>query len=98
MWLNCCALHDLLLNVDRLGKNWEIGVQSDWKRTSSASNDVTSRCNLEVPCDVSRLYRNFSDGSLEEVETCDFDMNIQNLSDRCANTLAMEMELFLRHL
>lgn len=51
---------------------------------SSASNDVTSRCNLEVPHAMSRLHRNFSDGSLEEEETHDFDMNVQNLSDRCA--------------
>ena len=84
MWLTCCALHNLLLNIDGLDKNWEIGVQSDWERMSSVSNDVTTRYNLEVPYAMSRLHRNFSDGSLEQEETYDFEMANQNLSERCA--------------
>ena len=72
MWLTCCVLHNLLLNVDGLEKNWELGVQSDWEGMSSASNDVTSHYDLEVPCPMSRLHRNFSDSSLEEEKTNDF--------------------------
>jgi DDE superfamily endonuclease len=31
VWLTCCALHNLLLEVDGLDKRWEEGVQSDWE-------------------------------------------------------------------
>ena len=29
LWLTCCALHNLLLNVDGLDKGWEHGINSD---------------------------------------------------------------------
>jgi len=31
IWLTCCALHNWLLVVDGLDKDWEQGVQSDWQ-------------------------------------------------------------------
>ena len=32
MWLTCCALHNILLDVDGLDKNWDKGVMSDWQQ------------------------------------------------------------------
>ena len=29
-WLECCALHNLLLNVDGLDKDWENKIPSCW--------------------------------------------------------------------
>ena len=31
IWLTCCALHNLLLEVDGLDQRWEEGVPSDWE-------------------------------------------------------------------
>ena len=31
LWLTCCALHNMLLNVDGLDSNWENGGKSDWE-------------------------------------------------------------------
>ena len=30
IWLTCCALHNRLLFIDGLDKNWEDGVKSYW--------------------------------------------------------------------
>jgi len=31
IWLTCCALHNLLLEVDGLDERWQHGVESDWE-------------------------------------------------------------------
>ena len=31
VWLTCCALHNMLLEVDGLSKQWKNGVKSDWE-------------------------------------------------------------------
>ena len=31
VWLTCCALHNMLLEVDGLSKKWDQGVSSDWE-------------------------------------------------------------------
>ena len=30
-WLTCCALHNMLLEVNGLVENWENGEKSDWE-------------------------------------------------------------------
>ena len=84
MWLTCCALHNLLLNIDGLDKNWESGVRSDWEMMNTRASGVTGQFNLVVPFAISRLHRKFTDGSLEEEKTTEFDDNVGNLSKRCA--------------
>lgn len=32
VWKTCCALHNMLLEVDGLDEKWEDGVVSDWQR------------------------------------------------------------------
>ena len=34
MWLTCCALHNMLLEVDGLAKGWKGGKKSTWERIS----------------------------------------------------------------
>ena len=54
MWLTCCALHNLLLNVDRLHTNWN-------ERTKSDSEQLGMLCgNTNQPFAISRLNRPFS--------------------------------------
>ena len=31
IWLTCCALHNMILEVDRIDEDWEAGVDSDWE-------------------------------------------------------------------
>ena len=31
IWLTCCALHNMLLDVDGLSKSWNNGVRSSWE-------------------------------------------------------------------
>ena len=32
MWLTCCALHNMLLEIDGLHLNWKNGMSSDWTK------------------------------------------------------------------
>ena len=84
MWLTCCALHNLLLKEDGLDKNWETGVRSDWEKMNTMRGSVTSQYNLVIPYALTRLHRNFTDGSLEQEDSSDFDENRSSLSERCA--------------
>jgi len=33
IWKTCCAMHNWLLDIDGLSKNWENGMPSDWEGT-----------------------------------------------------------------
>ena len=63
MWLTCCSLHNMLLEVDGLDKNWENGVRSDWERMHS--NSIRN-----LPFAIQRLNRHIESQSDEsETET-----------------------------
>ena len=40
VWLTCCALHNLLLDVDGLSQGWEHGVPSYWMTDQNGDLDV----------------------------------------------------------
>jgi len=53
-WLTCCALHNRLLFVDGLHKNWETGKLSNWEKNYYKSNRLSmpfalQRLHTEVP-------------------------------------------------
>ena len=80
MWLTCCALHNLLLDVDGLDKNWQNGVRSDWELMDSCVND-----NFIQPFAADRLNRNFTNRSLDEGLVFDgHDNDVTHMSNRCA--------------
>ena len=39
MWYTCCALHNLLLEVDGLHKTWEQGYLSRWEQQNIDHNN-----------------------------------------------------------
>ena len=45
---------------------------------------MTGQYDLVVPYAISRLHRNFTDRSLEQEETAEFNDNVGNLSERFA--------------
>jgi hypothetical protein len=49
MWLTCCALHNLLLDVDGLSVGWQNGVPSRWELSSGQFDDD------EIPDAIRRL-------------------------------------------
>jgi hypothetical protein len=49
IWLTCCALHNMLLNVDGLSKAWKNGVRSRWELEIGEFRDE------EIPFSVRRL-------------------------------------------
>ena len=53
-WLTCCALHNMLLEVDGLSEKWADGVQSDWE-TMEDDDGVTN-----LPNAVRKLLRHGS--------------------------------------
>ena len=61
LWLTCCALHNMLLFVDGLDKNWENGVASDWERF----NSEFSKENSVIPFAISKLNRHLIDKMVE---------------------------------
>ena len=40
IWLTCCALHNMLLEVDGLSAKWDEGVRSDWEDSDEIPNAV----------------------------------------------------------
>ena len=40
IWKTCCALHNMLLEVDGLAAGWENGVQSEWETEMENSQDL----------------------------------------------------------
>ena len=53
MWLTCCALHNKLLLIDGLDKNWETGVSSFWEK----QNEKKEISNPLTPFAIQRLTR-----------------------------------------
>ena len=49
IWLTCCALHNMLLDVDGLSKTWKNGVRSHWELESGEFRDE------DVPFAIRRL-------------------------------------------
>ena len=52
IWLTCCAMHNMLLDVDGLHKNWETGAKSDWE-LSHIQN--LHRSTIRTPFAITRL-------------------------------------------
>ena len=40
MWKTCCALHNMLLEVDGLADGWENGVASEWEMEADCTQDL----------------------------------------------------------
>ena len=59
LWLSCCALHNMLLDVDGLARNWEAGEQSDWEIMHANSLTHDKHVNFVTPFAVTRLNRDF---------------------------------------
>ena len=70
----------LLLDIDRLDKNWEHGVRSDWEMMNSSAND-----NFIQPFAITRLNRNFTAESIDGGLIIDgHDDAATHMSRRCA--------------
>ena len=80
MWLTCCALHNLLLDVDGLDKNWNNSPTSDWERFYSQNRGDDYNLWLETPFAISRLNHNFALNEDEDSDDTDNDTNITSLS------------------
>jgi hypothetical protein len=64
VWLTCCALHNMLLNVDGLSQGWENGVPSFWTTDRNGDLDVD-----DIPEAIRRL--NNSEGFLDNCRSVD---------------------------
>lgn len=53
IWLTCCALHNMLLEIDGLNEQWEDGAPSDWEG-DMGNNDVDD-CQKHAPFAIRRL-------------------------------------------
>ena len=40
LWMTCCALHNMLLEIDGLAQGWENGVKSDWELQDDIESDL----------------------------------------------------------
>ena len=52
VFLTCCALHNWLLTIDGLDKQWENGVTSDWEGAIGEIANNDDNDNDETPADV----------------------------------------------
>ena len=58
MWLTCCALHNLLLDIDGLDKDWDNGIPSCWEEMNKNYNGRNEK--LNIPFAISKLNRCYS--------------------------------------
>jgi hypothetical protein len=49
IWMTCCALHNMLLDVDGLSVGWKNGVPSHWESESGQFDD------MDVPASIRKL-------------------------------------------
>ena len=58
MWLTCCAMHNMLLDVDGLSVGWQNGVPSHWELQSGQfqENDIPDAIRRLVSPDAIRTY------------------------------------------
>ena len=54
IWLTCCALHNMLLEVDGLHENWDQGFPSDWECSDMSSNNSSEMARM-APYAIRRL-------------------------------------------
>ena len=40
IWKTCCALHNLLLDIDGLADGWQNGVASEWEKEADCTQDL----------------------------------------------------------
>ena len=74
LWLTCLALHNMLIDIDGLDKNWDTGVPSDWEIISKTYNKKDDR--IQTPFAIQRLKRKFyeivnSEESSSPQDECD---------------------------
>ena len=60
LFMTCCALHNLLLDVDGLPNNWEDGHQSDWYYESQITSLPALSINHTSSFAINRLRRDLS--------------------------------------
>ena len=63
LWLTCCAMHNMLLNIDGLHENWEQGAPSDWEIFNRQHKD---RLSVRTPFSIKRLKRHFRSNEEDE--------------------------------
>ena len=54
VWLTCCALHNLLLDVDGLSEGWQTGIPSYWETPSGQRHEEFYRMD-DVPNAIQKL-------------------------------------------
>ena len=54
-WLTCCALHNMLLEIDGLHRKWENGERSNWENCYHSQLSISNESNF-TPFAISRLH------------------------------------------
>ena len=81
-WLTCCGLHNMLLEIDGLHKNWENGSRSNWEDSYYHLLLSESHDNMTTPFAIERLH---SHPLNDDNDACD-DIRpneITNMSEYC---------------
>ena len=60
LWLTCCAIHNMLLDIDGLDENWDNGTPSNW--------ELINDRHIETPFAISKLNRNFTTDELMQIQ------------------------------
>ena len=68
VWLTCCALHNLLLEVDGLDARWEHGVPSDWE--GELGDNDAEEVRRFGPLAIQRLNNPENFGSRQHEQDC----------------------------
>ena len=112
-WLTCCALHHMLLEVDRLSVKWTEGVPTDY--------ETMDDCEMDIPDAIRKLFNPYSNmisdlsrmGHGNDVEMSkeyvDFDFDadvgvdietevIQSNSDGCIHVKDLSLHSFRKKL
>ena len=81
-WLTCCALHNMLLEIDGLHKNWENGVCSDWENFYYHSQLRNAHENIVTSFAIDRLNRH----PINNFQNATFNVpniDVKNISEYC---------------
>ena len=88
IWLTCCALHNKLIFIDGLDKNW------DEQGNSTNVNDKSQQSSNKQPFSVSRLNRSLENYSADPSSIIDKSMLDPYVENGCRMVHKMPMDLF----
>lgn len=88
--MTCCALHNMLLDVDSLSEGWKNGVPSQWESESGEFDEIDVSASIRKLIDPNgineRAIRSYNTSHWGYMDVDDYDDHCEDLEDDTSNS------------